>query len=32
MVRDMKYHIYETRDCTNPLCWDDKALEFDTLI
>ena len=31
MVRNMKYHIYETRDCVNPLCWDDKALEFDTL-
>lgn len=26
----MKYHIYETRECVNPLCWDDKALEFDT--
>lgn len=31
MVRDMKYHIYETRDCVNPLCWDEKALEFDTI-
>ena len=31
MVRDMKYHIYETKECVNPLCWDDKALEFDTL-
>ena len=31
MVRGMKYHIYETRDCVNPLCWDDKALEFDTI-
>lgn len=31
MVRDMKYHIYETREYVNPLCWDDKALEFDTI-
>lgn len=31
MVRGMKYHIYETKEGVNPLCWDDKALEFDTI-
>ena len=29
MVRDMKWHIYNMNN--EPLCWDDKALEFDTL-
>lgn len=28
MVRDMKWHIYNMDH--EPLCWDDKALEFDT--
>ena len=28
MVRDMKFHIYNTEH--EPLCWEDKALEFDT--
>ena len=27
MVRDMKFHIYNMEH--EPLCWDDKALEFD---
>lgn len=27
MVRDMKFHIYNRAH--EPLCWDDKALEFD---
>ena len=27
MVRDMKFHIYNTEH--EPLCWGDKALEFD---
>ena len=27
MVRDMKFHIYNMEH--QPLCWDDKALEFD---
>lgn len=31
MVRGIKYHIYETKEGVNPLCWDDKALEFDTI-
>lgn len=31
MVRGMKYHIYETKEGINPLYWDDKALEFDTI-
>ena len=31
MVRGMKYHIYETKEGVNPLCWDDKSLEFDTI-
>ena len=29
MVRDMKWHIYNMEH--EPLCWEDKALEFDTL-
>ena len=29
MVRDMKWHIYNINH--EPLCWEDKALEFDTL-
>ena len=28
MVRDMKWHIYNMNH--EPLCWDDKALDFDT--
>ena len=28
MVRDMKWHIYNMNN--EPLCWDDKALDFDT--
>ena len=27
-VRPMKWHIYGLEN--HPLCWDDKALEFDT--
>ena len=27
MVRDMKFHIYNMEH--EPLCWKDKALEFD---
>ena len=27
MVRDMKFHIYNMEH--EPLCWEDKALEFD---
>ena len=27
MVRDMKFHIYNMEH--EPLCWDDKVLEFD---
>lgn len=27
MERDMKWHIYNMEH--EPLCWDDKALEFD---
>ena len=27
-VRPMKWHIYGPEN--HPLCWDDKALEFDT--
>ena len=27
MERDMKFHIYNMEH--EPLCWDDKALEFD---
>ena len=27
MERDMKWHIYNMEH--KPLCWDDKALEFD---
>lgn len=27
MVRDMKWHIYNMEH--EPLCWEDKALEFD---
>ena len=27
MVRDLKWHIYNMEH--EPLCWDDKALEFD---
>ena len=27
MVRDMKFHIYNMEH--EPLCWGDKALEFD---
>lgn len=29
-MRDMKWHIFESPEGTEPLCWDDKALEFDT--
>ena len=29
MTRDMKWHIYNMEH--EPLCWEDKALEFDTL-
>ena len=29
MIRDMKFHIYNPDH--EPLCWEDKALEFDTL-
>jgi hypothetical protein len=28
MDRDMKWHIYNTEH--EPLCWDNKALEFDS--
>ncbi len=28
MNRDMKFHIYNMEH--EPLCWEDKALEFDT--
>ena len=28
MVRDMKFHIYNMEH--EPLCWDDKALEFNS--
>jgi hypothetical protein len=28
MVRDMKFHIYNTEH--EPLCWNDNALEFDS--
>ena len=27
MDRDMKFHIYNMEH--QPMCWDDKALEFD---
>lgn len=27
MIRDMKFHIYNIEH--EPLCWGDKALEFD---
>lgn len=27
MDRDMKFHIYNMEH--RPMCWDDKALEFD---
>ena len=27
-MRSMKWHIYNSEN--NPLCWDDKAIEFDT--
>ena len=27
MVRDMKFHIYNMEH--EPLCWENKALEFD---
>ena len=27
MIRDMKFHIYSPDH--EPLCWEDKALEFD---
>ena len=29
MERDMKWHIYNMEH--EPLCWENKALEFDTL-
>ena len=28
MIRELKWHIYNEEN--NPLCWDDKMLEFDT--
>lgn len=28
MVRDMKFHVYNEEH--KPLCWEGKALEFDT--
>jgi hypothetical protein len=28
MVRDMKFHIYNTEH--EPLCWNNNALEFDS--
>ena len=28
MIRELKWHIYNEKN--NPLCWDDKMLEFDT--
>ena len=28
MIRPMKWHIFNKYD--EPLCWDDKAMEFDT--
>ena len=28
MVRDMKFHVYNEEH--EPLCWEGKALEFDT--
>lgn len=29
-VRDMKWHIWSSKLEEYPLCWEDKALEFDT--
>lgn len=29
-MQDMKWYIFESPEGIEPLCWDDKALEFNT--